>query len=126
MATARSKRSRRARDSLPIRGEPLRGTTALDGRIAPRTARAHVHRADELEASREESVSSDAGDRDDAVLERLPERLEDGARELRQLVEEEHAVMGERDFAGPRTRAATDDGGRRRAVVRRPERWNRE
>jgi hypothetical protein len=36
-----------------------------------------------------------ARDRDDSVLERLPERLEGGSRELRQLVQEQNAAMGE-------------------------------
>lgn len=40
-------------------------------------------------------MAADARDGDDAVLERLTERLEHGTRELRELVEEEYAVMPE-------------------------------
>ena len=106
IATARSKRSsERPRQLLPVRREPLRRAGALDGGIAARAARAHVHRPDELEASREERVPADARDRDHAVLERLPQRLENGARELGQLVEEQHAVMGERHLARSRARS---------------------
>jgi hypothetical protein len=40
-------------------------------------------------------MAADPGYRDDTVLERLPERLEHGARELGELVEEEDAAMPE-------------------------------
>ena len=115
----------RARELLAIRREPLRRARALDGRIAARAARAHVHRPDELEASREERVAPDARDRDHAVLERLPQRLENGARELGQLVEEQHAAMGERHLARSRARTAADDRRRGRSVVRRAKRRHR-
>jgi hypothetical protein len=68
---------------------------------ANRTAGSKGDRPDELESSREHCVPADARDGDDAVLEGLAERLEDGARELRQLVEEEHAVMGQRSGMSP-------------------------
>jgi hypothetical protein len=64
-------------------------------------------------------VATDPRDGDDAVLERLPQRLEDGAGELRQLIHEENPEVRERDLAGTRARAAADDGGRRGAVMRR-------
>ena len=94
IATARSKRSsKRARQLLPVRGKPLRRARALDGRDRRAAARAHVHRADELETGRKDRVTADTRDRDDAVLERLAQRLEDGARELGKLVQEEDAAM---------------------------------
>jgi hypothetical protein len=40
-------------------------------------------------------VPADAGDRDDSVLERLPQRLEHGAWELCELVEQENTAMCE-------------------------------
>jgi hypothetical protein len=43
----------------------------------------------------DDCVTTDAGDRDHAVLERLPQGLERGARELRQLVQQEDAVVRE-------------------------------
>ena len=112
----------RARELLAVGGEPLRRARALDRRIAARAARAQVHRPDELEARREERVPADPRDRDDAVLERLAQRLEDRARELGQLVEQQHAAVRERDLARPRARAAADDRRRRGAVMRRAER----
>ena len=45
-----------------------------------------------------------------------------GAHELAQLVEEQHAVVGERRLAGRRVRAAADQAGGRDRVVRRAER----
>ena len=49
---------------------------------ANRSAAVKDDRPHELEAGREQGMSSDAGDRYVAVLQRLPERLEHGAREL--------------------------------------------
>jgi hypothetical protein len=40
-------------------------------------------------------VATDPRDGDDAVLERLPQRLEDGAGELRQLIHEENPKVRE-------------------------------
>ena len=123
IATARSNRSRSARESFSrYAASRCARAAALDCRVAAAAARAHVHRPDELEPRREDRVPADAGDRDDAVLERLPERLEDGARELGQLVEQQHAAVRERDLAGPRRRAASDDRRRGRSVMRRAKR----
>ena len=84
----------------------------------------HGHRfiaADELEARREDRSAVDARDADDAVLERLAERLERRSLELRELVQDEDSPVRQADLTGPRPRAAADerrDGG---AVVRRAE-----
>ena len=48
-----------------------------------------------------------------AVFERLAQDFERAAVELRQLVEEQHAVVGEADLAGPRHAAAADQRRRR-------------
>jgi hypothetical protein len=97
---------------LPIGGEPLRRASALDSRIAPPAAGAHVHRADQLKACREECVPAYPGHGDDTVLQWLAQRLQHGARELRKLVEEQHAAVSKGDFAGTRARPAAHDGGR--------------
>src|SRR6266545_6246199 len=81
-----------------------------------------VDRPDQLEAGREDRLAAGARDGDVAVLERLAERLERGPRELRELVEEEHAVVREARLPGSRPGPAADDRRRRGAVVRRPER----
>src|SRR5215472_12716935 len=59
---------------------------------------------------------------DAAGLERLPKNLEYAAVPLRQLVEEEHAVMSERNLAGARVAAAAHERDRRSRVVRRAQR----
>ena len=48
-------------------------------------------------------------DLDAAGFERLAQALEDVPVELRQLIEEEHAVVGERDLSRSRDRAAADE-----------------
>ena len=55
-------------------------------------------------------------------LERLAQRLQDVPPVLGQLVQEQHAVMRERDLARPQASAAADDRRRRGAVMRRAER----
>ena len=59
---------------------------------------------------------------DAAGLEGFAQHFEHVAVELGQLVEEQHAVMRERDLSGPRHRAAADQRDRRCRVVRRAER----
>ena len=56
-----------------------------------------------------------------SFLERLAEHFEDVAAELEHLVEKQHAVMGETDFARPRLRPAADQRGVRDRVMRRAE-----
>ena len=90
--------------------------------LAGEPARARVRRRDELKARREVDRALAAHDRHDAVLQRLAQRLERRAAELRQLVEEQHAVVGEAHLAGLRQRAAADEARRRDRVVRRAER----
>src|SRR5262245_26262182 len=87
---------------------------------------ADVHRPDELEARGKQRVPAHPGYQDDAVLEWLPKGLQHRTRELRQLVQEEDAAVGQRDLSRPRTRSAADDRGRRGAVVRGAEGWHGE
>ena len=94
---------------------------ALAARAAE-PARARVGGGDEHEARREDHHLLAADDRHVAVLERLAQRLEARAGELRQLVEEQHAAVGERRLAGLRRVGAADEPGRGDRVVRRAER----
>src|SRR4029079_8176209 len=66
-----------------------------------------------------------AHDLDVALLERLAESVDRGARELGQLVEEQHAAMAEGDLPGQRPITAADQPGGGDGVVRRPERSRR-
>ena len=123
MATARSKRSSRARESFSryaaSRCGAARGTRRPDRRARRTGTCSSFPRAG---SGRGRAQAADARDGDDTVLERLPQRLEHRARELGQLVEQQDAAMRKRDLARARAWAATDDGRRRRAVVRCPKR----
>ena len=78
-------------------------------------ARARVGGGDEHEPRREHQRPLAAHDRHAPVLERLAQRVEARALELGELVEEQHAVVGERRLARPRRRAAADQPGRARS-----------
>ena len=78
-------------------------------------AAAGIHRGDELEARGIAHMRVGAGDRDASGLDRLAQRLQGRALELRQLVEEEHALMRE-----ARSRPAWRGGRRRPAPAARP------
>ena len=86
------------------------------------TAATRVHRRDQLEAGGVGDVVVGARDRDPAGLERLAQRFEDRAAELRQFVEEEHALVRERDLARPGMHAAADHGRDRGRVMRAAKR----
>src|SRR5437763_1959671 len=95
----------RAGELRAVRGQPLRRARADRARVSARTARAEVHRRDELEARGKHRAPRRAGNADDAVLEWLPKRLERRPRELGKLVEEQDAVVGEARLARADPRA---------------------
>src|SRR6185436_5471902 len=109
-------------NARPVARDLGRRAAALARGIAEVSARAGIHGRGELEARRVLDLQRGARDRDHAALERLAQRLQHRAVELRQLVEEQHAEMRQADLAGPRARSTSDDGAGRRAVVRRAER----
>ncbi len=80
-----------------------------------------VHRAHQHEAAGVGDRAGHARDRDLAVLEGLAQHLQHVAAELRQLVEEENARVGQTDLAGTRRRAAAGEAGAGHRVVRRAE-----
>ena len=85
-------------------------------------ARTGIHRRDQAERRGEGHAAGRARDPNAPLFERLPEHLDRAARELRQLVEEEHAVVRQRDLAGPRHAAAADQRRFGAGVVRGAER----
>jgi len=101
----------RSRDARLIGPHASRRARAAPARISQAPAGAGVHRRDELKASRQADPAAHPRHGDLPVFEGLAQRLEDVALELGQLVQEEHAIVGEADFSGPRDRAASDDGG---------------
>ena len=97
----------RATPVRPSRGRPRSAVDCRAQSAAPfptPSTRAEVHRRDESESRREERMPADTRNRHDAVLERLPQRLEHRPRELRQLVEQEDAAVREARLAGARRR----------------------
>ncbi len=60
--------------------------------------------------------------RDLAVLQRLAQRIQHARIELRQLVEEQHALMRQRDLAGLCAHAAAGQRGHAGGMMRRAER----
>ena len=120
--TTRSKRSTSARESLSRNAASrCAEQEQVERRIAAAAAGAEVHRRDELEASREERHALRARDADDAVLERLAERLERGPQELRQLVEQQHAAVREARLARASARVRRRRSRRRTRCGAAPE-----
>ena len=91
-------------------------------RIAGVAAAARVHRRDQHEARRIGDAVVGARDRDLAGFERLAQRVEHLRLEFRQLVEKQHAVMRERNFARLGAQAAADQRRHRGRMMRRAER----
>ena len=126
-ATApRSARSMRSSSGPEMRAaiarDLVRRAAAPAAGVAEIAARAGIHRRDELEPRRKRRLARRARDVDAARFERLAQHFEHPAIPLRQLVEEQHAVMRERDLAGPRIAAAADQRDRGGRVVRRAKR----
>ena len=126
-------RSTRMRMSIAVQqraGEPAAvadevGLRALAAVVAE-AARARIRRRDEHEAGREDHHLLTADDRHVAVLERLAQRLQARAGELRQLVEEEHAAVRQGRLARLRRARTAHQARRRDRVVRRAERPRRD
>src|SRR5262249_3661983 len=112
----------RARELVAVAVELLWRARAARTRIAAHATRTEGHRPPEDKARGIEPPTADTGDRHRSLLERLSERLEHRPRELGKLVEHQDATVSKRHLAGPRARAAADDRGRRRRVMRCPER----
>ncbi len=110
----------RTRHARLIIGGAARRPRAGERRIAEMAAAARVHRRDQLDPRRKGDMGVGPGDADRSGLERLAQRIEGGALEFGQLVEEQHSEMGEADLARPDLEPAADQRDHRGAVVRRP------
>ena len=85
---------------------------------AEKAAGAGIHRGDQLEARGKLGPPRGARDGDGSGLERLAQCLQRGAWKFGQFVEEQHAVVRQRNLAGSRRRATADQCHRARTVVR--------
>src|SRR5581483_12131303 len=112
----------RAGEAIAIAVELHGRARAARARIAAAAARTEVHGRDELKPRGEHGAAADARDGDGAVLERLAKRLEEHARELGQLVEEQDAAVCKRHLTRAWVRSAADHRRRGRPVMRRTER----
>lgn len=80
------------------------------------------HGGNHHEGTRVLNVVLGTADGNLAVLQGLTQHFEDAARQLRQFVEEEHAVVGQRYFARLCVLTAANEGDLRNGVVRGTER----
>src|SRR4051812_8452820 len=106
----------RAGQAEPVALDRAGAAGALADAGAQPAARAGGGGGDGQERGGEAERAGDAVDRDTSLLEWRAESLDGGARELGELVEEQHAVVGERDLAGGGGRATADQGGGRDRV----------
>ena len=86
-------------------------------------AAAGIHRRDQHEARRIGDAVIGSANRDLAVLQRLAQRVQHARIEFRQFVEEQHALVCERDFAGFGAHAAAGErrhAGRMMGRAKRP------
>ena len=107
---------------VAIGNDSIATATTVRFLITEVTARTRVHCGDELESRREVGMGARPGDTHRTSLERFPQRLENRAIELGQLVHEQHAIVSPRDFAGRQQSTAADHCGGACRVMRRAKR----
>ncbi len=111
-----------SRQATPISRDLRRRAAARTTVVAAKAARTRIHRRHEHEPRRKDRRSRRPRDRDASLFERLPQHFEDAAIELRHLVQEQHAVVRERDLPGAWNRPAADERHVGDGVVWRAER----
>lgn len=84
------------------------------------SAAAWVHRRDQLDARGKAHMRVGPRDADGAGLQRLAQRIEHRALELRQFIQEQHAQVGETHLPRPDAKAPAHQRGHRGRVMRRP------
>jgi hypothetical protein len=77
---------------------------------------------DQHKIGREGQAALRAADGDDLILRRLAQHLQAMLPKFRHLIQEEHALVRQADFAGPRPLSAADEAGRARWCGARNER----
>ena len=111
----------RAGDLGHVALDHRRRTHALARLVVEVAAGAWVHGRGQHEARREAERHGGARNGDGVILKRLPHHLQHVAWKLRQFVEEQQAVVCERDLARTRNDAAADQACVGDGVVRRAE-----
>lgn len=99
----------RTADAGAVALDLRRRAAALVAGVAEVAAGARIHGRDEHKAARQGDLAGATRDGDVAVFEGLAKDLQGAAFELGEFVEEEHAVVGEGDFAGAGDGAAAEE-----------------
>ena len=108
----------RTADFPAVGPHPFGGATAAAGAVPQPPTRAGIHGADQKRSRRERGFGVGPRDGDDSVFQRLTQSLQGAAAKLGQLVEKEHPVVRETDFAGTRAVATTDQADFAHRMVR--------
>src|SRR5712691_1275890 len=98
----------RSREPAAVARDLVGRAAAPAAEMSQIPARTGIHCADQLEARRIFGLAGGARDGDAAGFERLAQRFEHPAVELRQLVQKQHAVVREGYFAGARVASSAD------------------
>src|SRR6266850_3211240 len=101
-----------------------RRAEAFAAEVIRKAARTGIGGRGKNERSRESECHCGASYCDSSVFKRLPEHLQNIAREFGKLIEEEHTVVRHAHFAGPWNGAATDETSIGDRVVGRAK-WTR-
>ena len=112
----------RTRNAPHITVHRPRRTGALLRRVVVIAARAGIHRRHERKIRRVFDVVSGPRNHDLLLLQRLPQHFEHAAPEFGQLIEEQHAVVGQRHLARPGRLPAADHGDLRSRMMRSAKR----
>ena len=111
----------RTADFVQVQANLGKRAGAGTGGVPVVAAGAGVHGAHQHKAAGVGRPAPGPADGDDPVLQRLPQRFHGGAAELRQLIQEQHPVVRQRDLPRPRDAAAAGQPYHRNGVVRRTE-----
>ena len=112
----------RARHARLIVGGAARRPGAGQRRIAEMTAPARVHRGDHLHPRREGDMHVGPDNGHSTGFQRLAQRIQHGALEFRQFVEEQDTKVSQADLSGTDLETAANQGGHGSAMVRSSKR----
>jgi len=111
----------RTRKSRSIPTDLLRCAEAVPCRIAIVPARTRIHSCNQHESRWIAERAAGSRQDDMAVFKRLPEAIQNWPPELGRLIQEEDAVMSQRDLSGTWDRSSSNESRVRNAVMRCPK-----